>query len=189
MFLSIIIATAIWKLVGSSSLLMAHTSFCLSSTLYKMKVYCTLYAIEHEPESVPSKFELPSVLDAMHLAAFCSQINPLACLPVINAMADKFDRHHTAQHAVNQMNEFLLQLTISFGLSKKDKSIKQESKVDFKHTPLIWDTEATHRLTPVLKDFIHYHLCDTQVKDISKVNRVIRVGTVMHKVWCMPMWV
>jgi hypothetical protein len=64
------------------------------------------------------------VLDAVHFAAFCSQINPLACLPVINAMADKFNQHDAAQHAVNQMNAFLLQQTISFGLSKKDKSIK-----------------------------------------------------------------
>jgi hypothetical protein len=125
MFLSIIIATAIWKLVGSSSLLMALISFCLSSTLYKMKVHRSLYAFEHEPKSVSCKFELPSVLDAMHIAAFCSQINPLACLPVINAMVDKFDHHDAAQHAVNQMNAFLLQQTISFGLSKKDKSIKR----------------------------------------------------------------
>jgi hypothetical protein len=124
MFLSIIIATAIWKLVGSSSLLMALISFCLSSTLYKMKVHCSLYAFEHEPESVPCKFELPSMLNAMHLAAFCSQINPLVCLPVINAMADEFDHHDAAQHAVNPMNAFLLQQTISFGLSKKNKSIK-----------------------------------------------------------------
>ncbi len=83
MFLSIIIATTIWKLVGSSSLLMALISFCLSRTLYEMKVHRSLDAFEHEPESVPCKFELPSVLDAMHLAAFCCQINPLACLPVI----------------------------------------------------------------------------------------------------------
>ncbi len=89
-----------------------------------MKVHRSLYAFVHEPESVPYKFELPSMLDAMHLAAFCSQINPLACLPVINAMADEVDHHDAAQHAVNQMNAFLLQRTISFGLSKKDKSVK-----------------------------------------------------------------
>ncbi len=88
---------------------MALISFSLSSTLYKMKVHFSLYAFEHEPGSVPSKFELPSVLDATHFAVFCSQINPLACLPVINTMADKFDHHEAAQHAVNQMNAFLLQ--------------------------------------------------------------------------------
>jgi hypothetical protein len=126
---------------------MAPISFCLSSTLNKMKVHHSLYAFEHELGSVPPKFELPSVIDAIHLAAFCSQINPLACLPVINAMADKFGYHDAAQHAVNQMNAFLLQQTISFGFLKKDKSIKQESKVDFKHTPLIWDTGSTHGLT------------------------------------------
>ncbi len=147
-----------------------------------MKVHRLLYAFQHEPESVSSKFELPSMLDAIYLAAFCSQINPLACLPVINVMSDEFDHHHAVQHAVNQMNAFLLQQTVSFGLSKKDKSIKQESKVDFKHTPLTWDTGATHKLTPFLKDYIHYHPCDIPVKDILKVNRVIRVGTVMHKI-------
>ncbi len=51
-------------------MLMALISFCLSSTLYEMKVHGSLYAFEHEPESVPYKFELPSVLDAMNLAAF-----------------------------------------------------------------------------------------------------------------------
>jgi hypothetical protein len=101
MFLSIIITTAICKLVGSSSLLMVLISFCLSSTLYEMKVCHSLNALEHELESALYKFELPSMLDAMHLAAFCSQISPLACLPVINAMADKFDHHDAAQHAVN----------------------------------------------------------------------------------------
>ncbi len=160
---------------------MALISFCLSSFLYEMRVHHSLYAFENELEIVPSKFELPSVLDATLLATFCSQINPLACLPVINAMADKFDYHDAAGHAVNQMNAFLLQQTISFGLSKNDKSIKQESKMDFKHTLLIWDTGATHGLTPFLKDFIHYHPCDISVKDISKVNRVIGVGMVMHK--------
>ncbi len=45
MFLSIIIATAIWKLVGSSSLFMALISFCLSSTLYEIKVHRSLYAV------------------------------------------------------------------------------------------------------------------------------------------------
>jgi hypothetical protein len=183
MFLSIIIVTVIWKLVCSSSLLMALISFCLSSTLYEMKVHHSLYAFEHELESVPYKFELPSMLDAMHPPIFCSQINPLACLPVINAMADKFDHHDAAQHAVNWMNAFLLQQTISFGQSKKDKSIKRESKVGFKHTPLIWDTGATHELTPLMKDFIHLHPCDIPVKDISKVNWVIGVGTVMRKFW------
>jgi hypothetical protein len=79
------------------------------------------------------------------------------------------------------MNAFLLQKNISFGHSKKDKSIEQESKVNFKHTLLIWDIGATHRLTPFLKDFIHYHPCDIPVRDISKVNRVIGVGTVIHK--------
>ncbi len=96
-------------------------------------------------------------------------------------MANKFDQHDAAQHAVNQMNAFLLQQNISFGRSKKDKSIDRESKVDFKHTLLIWDIGATHGLTPFLKDFIHYHPCDIPVRDISKVNRVIGVGTVIHK--------
>ncbi len=80
------------------------------------------------------------------------------------------------------MNAFLLQQTISFDLSKKDKSIKRESKVHFKHTPLIWDTGATHGFSPFLKDFIHYHPCHIPGKDISKVDRVIGVGTVMHKI-------
>jgi hypothetical protein len=83
---------------------------------------------EHEMESAPCKFELPSKLDVMHLAAFCRQITPLACLPVINGMANEFDQHDAAQHTVNRMNAFLPQQNISFGCSKKDKSIEQESR-------------------------------------------------------------
>jgi hypothetical protein len=64
-------------------------------------VHRSFNAFEHGPQSVFCEFELPFVLDAMHLAVFFCQINPLACLPVINAMADKFDHHDAAQHAVN----------------------------------------------------------------------------------------
>jgi hypothetical protein len=87
--------------------------------LYKMKVHHSLHAFEHEMESVPCKFELPSMLDAMHLSAFCSQINPLACLPVINAMANKFDQHDTAQHAVNQRMHFCYSKTSPLATQRK----------------------------------------------------------------------
>ena len=45
---------------------------------------------------------------------------------------------------------------------------------------LIWDTGASFRLKPVRSYFIHYVKADIPVKDITKVNRVIDIGTTIH---------
>ena len=85
-----------------------------------------------------------------------------------------------AQNAVNRMNVFRLQQT--YGSSKcKSCDSHSEPPKDFKGIPLVWDTGASQGLTPFTKDFIHYQKCDIPVKDVSKINRVIGIGTVMYK--------
>jgi hypothetical protein len=59
--------------------------------------------------------------------------------------------------------------------------LHDDSQSDFKRLPLVWDTGASQGLTPFLNDFIHYEECRIQVNDISKVNHVIGIGTVMYK--------
>ena len=51
----------------------------------------------------------------------------------------------------------------------------------FKTTPLVWDSRASFGLTPHYAYFIDYVDCDIDVKDISKTNEVIGIGTRLHK--------
>ena len=46
---------------------------------------------------------------------------------------------------------------------------------------IIWDTGASFGLTPFKSDFIYYLKCDTPVKDVTKFNTVIGIGTKIHK--------
>jgi hypothetical protein len=46
---------------------------------------------------------------------------------------------------------------------------------------LIWDTGASFGLTPFHSDFIGYVKCDIPVRDVTKVNKVIGIGTTVHK--------
>ena len=51
----------------------------------------------------------------------------------------------------------------------------------YKNTILIWDSGASFGLTPFRSDFIDYVEADIPVKDVTKVNRVIGIGTTLHK--------
>ena len=46
---------------------------------------------------------------------------------------------------------------------------------------LIWDTGASFGLTLFRSDFIEYVEADISVKDITKINHMIGIGTTLHK--------
>ena len=46
---------------------------------------------------------------------------------------------------------------------------------------LIWDTGASYGLTPFHSDFIDYVECDIPVRDVTKVNKVVGIGTTLNK--------
>jgi hypothetical protein len=46
---------------------------------------------------------------------------------------------------------------------------------------LIWDTRASAGLTPFWSDFIDYVKCKIDVRDITKVNKVVGIDTMLHK--------
>ena len=54
-------------------------------------------------------------------------------------------------------------------------------KLDPRSVILIWDTGASYGLTPFRSDFIDYVECDIPVRDVTKVNKVIGIGTTLHK--------
>jgi hypothetical protein len=53
--------------------------------------------------------------------------------------------------------------------------------IDPKTLILIWDTGGSCGLTPLKSDFIDYFECDIDVRDVTKVNKVIGIGTTLHK--------
>ena len=46
---------------------------------------------------------------------------------------------------------------------------------------LIWDTGGSAGLTPFRSNFIGYVECDIDVCDVTKVNKVIGIGTTLNK--------
>jgi hypothetical protein len=50
---------------------------------------------------------------------------------------------------------------------------------------LIWDTGASYGLTPFCSNFIDYVQCDIPVRDVTNVNKVVGIGTTLHKFTCM----
>jgi hypothetical protein len=54
-------------------------------------------------------------------------------------------------------------------------------KLDPRSLILIWDTGAFYGSTPFCSDFIDYMECDIPVWDVTKVNKVIGIGTTLHK--------
>ncbi len=53
--------------------------------------------------------------------------------------------------------------------------------IDPKTLILIWDTGGSAGPTPFCSDFIDYVECDIDVRDVTKVNKVIGVGITLHK--------
>jgi hypothetical protein len=53
--------------------------------------------------------------------------------------------------------------------------------LDPKTLILTWDTGGSAGLTPFHSDFIDYVDCDIEVHDVTKVNKVIGIGTTLHK--------
>ena len=53
--------------------------------------------------------------------------------------------------------------------------------LDPKTLILIWDTGGSVGLTLFCSDFIDYVECEIDVHDVTKVNKVIGIGTTLHK--------
>jgi hypothetical protein len=84
------------------------------------------------------------------------------------------DLEEGAEKTVKRVN--LVQ--ISCGAGESDNNGKWAT---FKNCPLVWDTGASFGLTPFRGDFIDYVECKITVRDISRENTVVGVGTTLHK--------
>jgi hypothetical protein len=106
------------------------------------------------------------------LSRFCEQGDFLAPIRLLNGYT-AMDHAANAEQAIARMNLLCC--------DSDQQSILKACPHSFKSTPLVYDTGASYGLTPFRADFIDYQECDIAVKDISKMNRVKGIGTVMYK--------
>ena len=59
--------------------------------------------------------------------------------------------------------------------------VEANDRPSFDDTPLIWDTGASSGLTCHPEDFIDFVPMELKVKDVTKTNTVVGVGTTLHK--------
>ena len=85
-------------------------------------------------------------------------------------------------HAQN-VQKLCQRLAVLTDRSLNSRTLNATNKIDPKSLILIWDTGASLGLTPFCSDFINYVEADIAVKDVTKVNWVIGIGTTLHKFW------
>ncbi len=119
-------------------------------------------------QSIINQQSLPTYL----LDAFCNHWD-FCSLPRLLQHLDSHQSPSTISSAIQRLNLF-------------------QSSPDFhrilectSHTPddtlLVYDLGASAGLTPFKSDFFDYVKCSIPVRDISKVNEVIGIGTTIHK--------
>ena len=122
------------------------------------------------------KVGLKSVMSSLQpgtLASFCEGHHDFLRLPKLMGTLCNHDYH------VNQIKLALDQFALLRGTYEMHKSVS--SHLDPKTLILIWDTGGSAGLTPFRSDFIDYVECDIDVRDVTKVNKVIGIGTTLHK--------
>ena len=117
--------------------------------------------------SVISKLE-PSTLNS-----FCAAKHDFLRLPQLLKTLCNHDYH------VKQVKSALARVALLRGTYEMHQSVSDH--IDPKTLILIWDTGGSAGLTPFRSDFIDYVECEIDVRDVTKVNKVIGVGTTLHK--------
>ena len=63
----------------------------------------------------------------------------------------------------------------------ENTSYNSHRKNDPKTLMLIWDSGASFKITPFRSNFIDYVEADIPLKGVTKINRVIGIGTTLHR--------
>ena len=117
-------------------------------------------------------FSLPKLSDET-MNKFCCDENRdfLQLLRTLKCF-DNSDLVGNAQQAVSRQNAVRSML---------ESSPNQNIPASSKEMVLAWDTGASYGLTPFRSDFVDYVECNIPVKDVTKVNTVIGIGTTLHR--------
>ena len=122
------------------------------------------------------RFKLPRPFSSLDIDAFLDTQSPLDVMISINGMK-------VQDHAAN-VKKLMSRVACLQGpirLAQMDSSQDGNDSDNFYSTPLIYDTGASFGLTPYRSDFIDFEEASIPVKDISKTNTVLGIGTVMYK--------
>ena len=87
------------------------------------------------------------------------------------------DHVKNAQSCVNCVNTHCG----TYGGTYENRTSVSTGLQDPKSLILIWDTGVSYGLTPFCSDLIDYVKCENPVRDVTKVNTVIGIGTTLHK--------
>jgi hypothetical protein len=107
------------------------------------------------------------------LQGFCVVDHDFLGLPQLLKTFCNHDYH------MRQIKLALDQVALLGGTFEMHQSVSD--RLDPKTLILIWDTRASAGLTPFRSDFINYVECKIDVCNITKVNKVVGIGTTLHK--------
>jgi len=114
-----------------------------------------------------------SSLDPSSIDSFCAADHDFLRLPHLLKTLCNHDYH------VRQINSALDRVAHLRGTYDMHEAVP--GRLDPKTLMLIWDTGGSAGLTPFRSDFIDYVECEIDVRDVTKVNKVIGIGTTLHK--------
>jgi hypothetical protein len=114
-----------------------------------------------------------SRLGSSTLDSFCAAGHGFLRLPQL------LDTFCNQDYQVKKIKLVLDRVALLCGTYEMHQSVSDH--IDPKTLILIWDTGGSAGLTPFCSDFIDYAECDIEICDVTKVNKVIGVGTTLHK--------
>ena len=109
---------------------------------------------------------------------FCDGTKDFLKLSWLFSTSHCIDHSVNAQVCVNRLNA--LRGTYGGTYGQKNDAPHIDIPLDPKSLILIWDTGASYGLTPFRSDFIDYVECTIPVRDVTKVNTVIGIGTTLY---------
>ncbi len=112
-------------------------------------------------------------IEAFYPSRFCALDHDFLRLPQLLKTFFNHDYH------VRQIKLVLDQVALLRGTFEMHQSAPD--RLDPKTLILIWNTGASAGLTPFQSDFIEYVECEIDVCNITKVNKVVGIGTTLHK--------
>jgi hypothetical protein len=146
--------------------------------LFKNKAPCQAFNIS-EPvhwKWKKKKVGLSSVMLELKLSTlqgFCAVDRDFLRLPQLLKTFCNHDYH------MRQIKSALDQVALLHGTLEMHQSAPD--CLNPKTLILIWDTGASAGLTPFQSDFIDYVECEIDVRDITKVDKVVGIGTTLNK--------
>lgn len=118
---------------------------------------------------------LESAIPEIELSEFCNNLNPLSFVKLLSSSPSADDHVASAQSVVDRMIHYQARLCGS------TTTTTNKPTLDPVTIPLVYDTGASHGLTPFRQDFMDFRECRIPIKDISKMNYVTGIGTVLMK--------